>query len=134
MPDHRDLVVLDDDVCWEHLAACDIVRVGLEVGGRIDILPVNHLVLDQRVYWRSAAGTKLGAAAAESPVAIEADEIDPTDHTGWSVLLHGTVSIVTDETLRETLHALEHEPWTASDRRVIWVEVVPHTISGRVIR
>lgn len=127
----HDLVVLDADECWALLASAPVARVGLQVGGRIDVLPVNHTVVDRQVAWLSAAGTKLGAAAAEQPVALEADAIDETGRRGWSVLVHGTARIVTDEVRQQQLFDAEVTPWVAPDQRTMWVEVAGPTISGR---
>jgi len=93
----HDLASIDEDECWELLASVPVSRVGIQVEGRIDVLPVNHTVIEGHVAWLSAAGTKLGAAAAEQPVALEADVIDETGKRGWSVLVHGTARIVTDQ-------------------------------------
>ncbi len=131
MPDHHDLVELDDDHCWELLAGVGVARVGIVAGDRVDVLPVNHLVHDGRVFWRSGAGTKLGVAAAEATVAVEADHIDPDDHTGWSVVVHGHASIVNDPALLDALHARDFAPWTAVDQKVLWIEVVPDEVTGR---
>lgn len=133
MPDHRDLQVLDEEACWERLGEVAVVRVGVAVGGRIDVLPVNHLVHERRIYWRSAAGTKLAVAAAEAEVAVEADTFDVETHASWSVLVHGRMSIVSDAALAEQLHAREVVPWTAADQRVVWLEVEPTSVTGRVL-
>lgn len=98
-----------------------------------DVLPVNHLVLDEVIAFRSSAGSKLGAAAAGSRVAIEADSYDPATHSGWSVVAHGTARIVTDEARLEQLHGLDFQPWVSADQRDFWVEVVPDRITGRRI-
>lgn len=131
MPGHHDLTVLDEATCWALLGAVRVARVGLDTGGRIDVLPVNHVVHDGRVCWRSGAGTKLGAAAAETEVALEADRIDEDTHAGWSVVVHGRARIVTDGPRLEQLHELAHAPWTAADQKLLWVEVVPTRVSGR---
>ena len=127
----HDLVEMDTDECWELLASVEVGRVGIAVEGRIDVLPVNHTVIDGRVAWLSAAGTKLGVAAAEQPVALEADEIDETGKRGWSVVVHGTARIVTDEELEHALFEAETTPWASPDQRTIWIEVADPRISGR---
>lgn len=127
----HDLVVLDADECWELLASVPVARVGLQIEGRIDVLPVNHTVVGQRVAWLSSTGTKLGAAAAEQPVALEADQIDESGHRGWSVVVHGTARIVTDEDRKQQLFDAEVTPWVAPDQRTLWVEVADPSISGR---
>lgn len=127
----HDLETLDADECWELLASVPVSRVGIQVGGRIDVLPVNHTVVDGRVAWLSGAGTKLGAAAAEEPIALEADAVDETGRRGWSVVVHGTARIVTDEDRQQQLFDAEVTPWVAPDQRTIWVEVADATITGR---
>lgn len=127
----HDLVELDTDECWELLSSVEVSRVGIDVNGRIDVLPVNHTVVDGHVAWLSATGTKLGAAAAEQPIALEADEIDESGKRGWSVLVHGTARIVTDEDLEQRLYAAETTPWVAPDQRTIWIEVADPQVSGR---
>lgn len=131
MPDHHDLVALDEDTCWELLAGVGIARVGISMGERMHVLPVNHLVHERRVYWRSGAGTKLGVAAAEAQVAVEADEIDQVGHVGWSVVVHGRASIVNDPGTLDALHARDFAPWSAVDQKVLWIEVVPDEVTGR---
>lgn len=127
----HDLASIDEAECWELLASVPVSRVGIHVEGRIDVLPVNHTVLQGRVAWLSAAGTKLGAAAAEQPVALEADIIDETGKRGWSVLVHGTARIVTDQGDQQAFHAAETTPWASPDMRTIWVEVADPQITGR---
>ena len=127
----HDLEELDEDECWELLASVRVARVGINVDGRIDVLPVNHTVVDRHVAWLSGTGTKLGVAAAEATIALEADDIADEAKTGWSVLVHGTARIVTDEDLQQRLFDAETTPWSAADQRTIWIEVANPTISGR---
>lgn len=128
---YHDLVQLDPQECWELLASVEVSRVGIVVDGRIDVLPVNHTVIDGHVAWLSAAGTKLGVAAAEEPIALEADQVDEGGKRGWSVVVHGTARIVTDEQLEQRLYDAETTPWAAPDKRTIWIEVADPEISGR---
>lgn len=127
----HDLETLSEDECWELLASAGVARVGISVDGRIDVLPVNHTVVGRHVAWLSGAGTKLGVAAAEETIALEADSIEETAKTGWSVVVHGTARIVTDPDLKQRLFDAEKTPWSAADQRTIWIEVAEPTISGR---
>lgn len=127
----HDLEELDADECWELLASVRVARVGINVDGRIDVLPVNHTVVDGHVAWLSGTGTKLGIAAAEETIALEADQIEEESKRGWSVLVHGTARIVTDEDLKQRLFDAETTPWSAPDQRTIWIEVADPMISGR---
>lgn len=129
----HDLVEIDEDECWDLLASVQVGRVGLAVDGRIDVLPVNITVVDGHVAWLSSPGTKLGVAAAEQPVGLEADHVEEEGHVGWSVLVHGIARIVTDEDLQQRLFDAETTPWASPDQRTIWIEVADPAISGRRI-
>lgn len=129
----RDLVPIDDVEAMQLLREASLSRVAFVHGGEPDVLPVNHLVVDDVIVFRSAAGSKLGAAAGDSRVAVEADRYDPATHAGWSVVAYGTARIVTDERRLTQLHSLDFQPWVSADRRDFWVEVVPDRIAGRRI-
>jgi nitroimidazol reductase NimA-like FMN-containing flavoprotein (pyridoxamine 5'-phosphate oxidase superfamily) len=79
------------------------------------IQPVTHLIEDGYVIIRTDQGLALvNAASAErgTVVAYQADELDPTSHTGWSVVITGLARIVDDpeeaaayeKTLRRQVH------------------------------
>jgi Pyridoxamine 5'-phosphate oxidase len=79
------------------------------------IRPVNHAVDGDQIIIRAYLGTAIGVAVGArsgTVVAYEADLIDPDTHLGWSVIIVGRATRLTDpaETARyrETLH-----PWVA---------------------
>jgi nitroimidazol reductase NimA-like FMN-containing flavoprotein (pyridoxamine 5'-phosphate oxidase superfamily) len=87
---------LDRDTCVQLLRQAEIGRVGLCPGEPV-ILPVRFQVLGDRILFRTGRGTKLAAASSNTLVAFEADHVDPTDRTGWSVLVVGHAHDVSDE-------------------------------------
>jgi uncharacterized protein len=109
------------------------VRVGFIADGAPAVLPVNHLVHEGEIFFRTGAGSKLGTAAAAGPVVIEADGGDEDQRIGWSVVAHGQASIVTDPELEERLMARPFEPWALPDDRAFWVRVEVASITGRRI-
>lgn len=113
------------------LAGEAVSRVGLNGEDGPEVLPVNHLVVDGIVYFRTAPGTKLAAAAAGDRVVVEADHYDAGSHAGWSVVAKGTARIVTDEDELERVLAIDFEPWAAPDIREFWVAVDPDAVTGR---
>lgn len=127
----RDLVPIPEAECWGLLAEAPLARIGFSTDGGPDVLPVNHLVHDGRLVFRSAPGSKLGVAAAGSTVAIEVDEYDPESHTGWSVVAYGHAHIVTEPEHLSELHSIDFAPWTSPDLRDLWIEVDVERISGR---
>ena len=87
--DRNGLEVLDREECLHLLATSAVGRVAVTIGALPVILPVNFRMLDNRVVFRTAVGTKLDAATCDAVVAFEVDHIDPTAQTGWSVMVTG---------------------------------------------
>jgi len=126
------LVDLDEVECWELLSAAGIGRIAVIDGHQPDIFPVNYVVDDQRIVVRTGPGTKLAAAVINGLAAFEVDSLDPGNHTGWSVVVHGTVAEVKD--LDGVLEAkdLGIEPW-ADGGKSRYMTITPSDISGRRI-
>lgn len=122
---------LDKAECLRLLTTVAVSRIGFVGDDGPDILPVNHVVVDERVYFRTGPGTKLGAAAADEAVALEADDFHAPEEQGWSVVVKGVARIVTDDDRLEALHSLNFEPWAAPDTRTFWVEVEARVVTGR---
>jgi uncharacterized protein len=119
------------DACVELLTQTPYVRIGFVVDGDPMVLPVNHLLHGGAVYFRTAAGSKLGSAAAGNIVVVEADEGDEDRRVGWSVVAKGRASIVTDEREIEALHAQPFEPWALPDTTSFWIRIDVQDIDGR---
>jgi hypothetical protein len=70
------------------------------------------------------------AAAAESVVAFEVDDIDRSSETGWSVVVVGVARLISEagELLRATQQPIR--PF-AGGRRDTLVTITPGTITGR---
>lgn len=132
-PRPGDLASLDREECLAHLGTASFVRVGFVTTQGPTILPVNHLLHGDALYFRTAPGSKLGTAAAGARVAIEADGGDEPTRTGWSVLVHGQASIVNDKDLIEALHAEPFEPWALPADQSFWVRVELEHVAGRRI-
>jgi len=92
------------------------------------VVPVNYMMDGDAVVFRTGPGQKFDALGGQ-PVSFQLDEIDPSHHTGWSVLVKGKAY---EATHWETDH-LTIEPW-APGRKDRWVRIVPDEITGRRIR
>jgi uncharacterized protein len=132
-PRPGDLIALDPQDCVERLSRAPWMRIAFVTGDGPTILPVNHVVFEDAVYFRTAPGSKLGSAARAGRVAIEVDGGDTATRIGWSVVAHGTAAIVHDPELVERLLALPFEPWALPEDRVFWIRVDIDAISGRAI-
>jgi nitroimidazol reductase NimA-like FMN-containing flavoprotein (pyridoxamine 5'-phosphate oxidase superfamily) len=82
--------------CLELLASTTVGRVGVSVRALPVILPVTYALVGGRVIFRTAPGLKLEAAMHRMVIAFEADRYDPLGAWGWSVLVQGVASEITD--------------------------------------
>ena len=75
--------------CWDLLGEALVGRLAvIGADGGPDIFPVNALVHERRIYFRSGGGTKMRQVAADGRVAFETDGFDPPWR--WSVVIRGT--------------------------------------------
>jgi nitroimidazol reductase NimA-like FMN-containing flavoprotein (pyridoxamine 5'-phosphate oxidase superfamily) len=81
------------------------------------IRPVNHVVDGDRVIIRSYPGTAIAAAVRGNSgmvVAYEADRIDGDSHLGWTVIITGRASRLSDPAEVARYQELLH-PWVTGD-------------------
>jgi nitroimidazol reductase NimA-like FMN-containing flavoprotein (pyridoxamine 5'-phosphate oxidase superfamily) len=133
--DDQAVVWMDDllpEVCWTLLAQTPIGRVGFVFEGTPKVLPVNHVVDEGTVVFRTAASTILHTLGEGTPVAFEVDGADRDAETGWSVVVEGRVVELHDRDELARLARVGLEPW-APDERDHWLRIVPTSVSGRAI-
>lgn len=119
----------------ELLASVSMGRVGFTHRALPVIRPVNHLVDgDGDIVIRTHAGAALLAGATASEVVVyEADRIDEDTHTGWSVMVTGTASRVTDPQALVRYHA-ELTPWIGTEMEYV-VRIETELVTGyRLVR
>ena len=130
--DRNGLEVLDRAESLRLLASATLGRVGVTFGALPTILPVNFRLVGEEVAFRTTIGTKLDAATCQAVVAFEVDDLDPTSHTGWSVVVLGLAREVTepDELIR--FEAARIPRWAPTDGERT-VAISTQMISGRRI-
>jgi nitroimidazol reductase NimA-like FMN-containing flavoprotein (pyridoxamine 5'-phosphate oxidase superfamily) len=126
------LELLTEDEALVLLAAGEVGRVGVTMGAMPAIFPVNYRVVDGAILFRTAAGSKLNAAAAGAVVAFEVDDYDRVDRSGWSVLAVGTAEVVQDGHMALKAIAAHLAPYADGSRAAI-VRIEPTFLSGRRI-
>jgi hypothetical protein len=120
------LAALDPDECWARLASVGIGRVGVTTDdGTVLVLPVNFLVDSGTVVFRTAPGAVLDHLR-PGPITFEADGTDPYRRVGWSVLVHGHVTIDTEP----CEHGAAPQPWAGQHRRHL-VRLRAERVTGR---
>ncbi len=95
------------------------------------VLPVNF-VLEKSgaVLLRTSASSELVRAVDGAVVAFEADEVDAVTHSGWSVVVTGLASVVTDPGEHEQLVRTGPRSWVPWPVEV-FVRIAPDLVSGR---
>jgi nitroimidazol reductase NimA-like FMN-containing flavoprotein (pyridoxamine 5'-phosphate oxidase superfamily) len=109
---HRRLVELDRAECLDLLGSVSFGRIVFTYKALPAIRPVNHILRRGEVIIRSHLGSAMVSAAADGAVvAYEADDIDPVEHVGWSVVVTGHARLITDPELIARYYD-QLEPWT----------------------
>ena len=123
---------LSVDECHRLLGRRHLGRLAFLDGELPLILPVNYVLDDGAVVFRTDAGSKLDAAVRGAPVAFEVDGINEADRTGWSVLARGHAEQVTDPAHLDRLRRLPLVPW-APGAKAHYVRVDASEVTGRRI-
>ena len=122
---------LTDVECWTLLAGRDTGRVAYQENGRVLVLPVNYVVHEGAVYFRTARDGILGGGTQERDASFEIDDYDSLRMDGWSVLLSGRSGAVTDPELLTALWGRRmNEPWGGGQRDV-FIGIEPGIVTGR---
>jgi uncharacterized protein len=96
------------------------------------VFPVNYVLDRHTVVFRTEEGTKLHAASRGSPACFEVDTTDAATHTGWSVVVRGEITQVTDQAELARLRELPLQAW-ARGARNHFIRMLPATVTGRLI-
>jgi uncharacterized protein len=124
---------MDREECLHLLAYKSFVgRVGFVIDGQPLVLPVNYLAEEGSVVFCTAPGSKLSALKDGARVAFEVDDSRPLYHAGWSVLVTGMASEITDERELDALRRGPLRSW-ATPASEHWVRITIDDISGRRI-
>ena len=94
--------------CFELLANEHLGRVAVVDDRGPVVFPVNFVLDRHTVVFRTEQGTKLQAAARGSRVCFEVDRADEGAHAGWSVIVRGEITEVTDRAELERLAVQRH--------------------------
>ncbi len=129
-PPLHQLVVLDPDECRRLLRTRPVGRVVFVDARGPVALPVNYVVDDDDIVFRTEASSSVLASRYSGQVGFEVDDFDETDHQGWSVLVNGPVAHVEDPAELRRLETLRVTPW-AQGPRTSYLRLGVRTITGR---
>ena len=119
---------LDDEQSWHLLCSADLGRLAVSIDTGVDIFPLNYVVTDRVIFFRTAPGSKLMDLTKYPVVALEADGV--LHRQRWSVVVKGTAErLGSDDEIEAsgvlTLHSfIPTEKWN-------YVRIVVASITGR---
>jgi nitroimidazol reductase NimA-like FMN-containing flavoprotein (pyridoxamine 5'-phosphate oxidase superfamily) len=119
---------LDPDECWRLLADHDLGRFAVREGDGVDVFPVNYLVHDRAVYFRSAPGSKLIDLTRAPVVAFEID--GQHAHHVWSVIIHGVATRLGSDAEIEESGIQNLVAWYPT-AKFNYVRITPSSLTGR---
>jgi len=119
---------LTADECWDLLRTSDLGRLAVLDHGSPDIYPLNYLLGEHVLYFRSAPGDKLAAIGANPAVAFEADGVFARNR--WSVVIRGSAYRVNYDSEIEASGVMALDSYLPTDK---WnyVRIDPLSITGR---
>jgi uncharacterized protein len=117
--------------CLALLQRAPVGRVGVSIEALPAVLPVNFVLVDSAVVFRTVPGTKLDAATAGAIVAFEVDSYEPDGTSGWSVMVQGRAEEVSDPTELSRLRATPLRSWALDETADRFVRIEASLVSGR---
>jgi nitroimidazol reductase NimA-like FMN-containing flavoprotein (pyridoxamine 5'-phosphate oxidase superfamily) len=123
---------LTKQACFALLAQQRLGRVVLVDDRGPLALPVNFLLDQHTVLFRTDEGSKLEVASRGGRVAFEVDGVEEATRTGWSLLIRGEAIEVTDPAELARVRRLPLYPW-APGAKSRYVRILPTVLTGRRI-
>lgn len=129
----REVIELDRAEAMRLLASVGYGRVVFTREALPAIRPVNHLVDGGRVVLRTRLAAKVSVTARShnnpgTVVAYEADDLDSQRHTGWSVVVTGLATTVTDPDQVARYEQLL-QPWVNMSMDTV-IAIEPEIVTG----
>lgn len=124
---------LSVDECWKLLTTQRTGRIGFVRESAVTIFPVNYLVRDRGIYFRTADDGDIARSLPLDGVAFQIDEVKTAEMAGWAILVQGTAELIQDEELLTKLWgSMMEEPWAGGQRNT-FVGIQPGSVTGRKV-
>ena len=88
------LIELSASVCRQCLGSHGVGRLAFNAEPSPEVFPVNYVVRDDSIYFRTGAGAKQAAAARHQVVTFQVDKVNEDRRSGWSVMVSGRLETV----------------------------------------
>jgi nitroimidazol reductase NimA-like FMN-containing flavoprotein (pyridoxamine 5'-phosphate oxidase superfamily) len=122
------LTELLEDECLELLTVKQVGRLAYADQDGPVVVPVNYVLHDRSVLFRTSPHSLLGRNVSNAVVAFEVDDIDDVTESGWSVLVRGRAEYLDVDDLPTSDR--RPAPW-ADGGRNLNVRIRPRSVTGR---
>jgi nitroimidazol reductase NimA-like FMN-containing flavoprotein (pyridoxamine 5'-phosphate oxidase superfamily) len=122
---------LTEAECLQLLAREAVGRLGVTTATGPEVYPVNYVLEDEAVLFRTDPGGKLASLAGSPAVCFEIDHVDTEARTGWSVLVKGRARQLHPHE-RDQAAGLHLDYWAVGPK-THWVRIDPIEVTGRRI-
>ncbi len=104
-------------------------RVAFVSQWSLQLRPVNYLADERGLVFCTTRGGVLAEALSDTLVVFEVDASQPLDHSGWSVIVQGKATEITDADQLALLRRGPLKSWAVSPSQA-WVRIDIEAISG----
>ncbi len=132
MDEGRYWKALTKSECFGLLAGQHVGRVVLVDDRGPVALPVNYVMDRHTVLFRTDQGSKLDVAVRGGQVGFEVDGVDKATRTGWSVVIRGEATEITDRDDLARVRKLPLTPW-GPGAKSRYIRILPAALTGRRI-
>ncbi|MFL1897826.1 pyridoxamine 5'-phosphate oxidase family protein [Streptomyces tauricus] len=125
---------LDRQECLRLLAEASVGRIVHTRRALPAVLPMNFSLDTETartsVVVCTSAASELARAVDGSVVAFETDQVDAREHAGWSVVVTGRATVVTESAEHTRLRRSGPRPWAPSPYEV-FIRIDTELVTGR---
>ena len=130
---HGEFIRLDRAESLRLLAGAQVGRLIFTVNALPAVRLMNFAVAEGLIVMRTAADTTVARKLDDAIVAFEADDLDAATSSGWSVVVTGRATRVTDPELMARYQEVPLMPWAPGERDQI-VTITTEVVEGRRVR
>jgi nitroimidazol reductase NimA-like FMN-containing flavoprotein (pyridoxamine 5'-phosphate oxidase superfamily) len=124
------IVELDRAESLELLAAKKVGRIGFLAEQGPVVLPMNYVLAGDHIIVRTVAFGVVARSAIDQKVAFEVGDVDDFLEAGWSVLVTGAGTLLSDDQLQQLKSGSSPDPW-AEGPRTLFFSIACDQVSGR---
>ena len=120
--------------CLDLIESHHLGRVAWQAADLPQILPVSYAMYEGSAYFRTAPDSILAELTQPTSVALEVDDLDQQNRSGWSIVMHGrTIAVSEPDALADLSASDSLVPWAPGNRTLL-IRIRPERVSGRVVR